>query len=53
MMDVIYASPQFDKNYYIIDLFPREQMEIPSNMMEVWHRPEISYLWIKRIKIYN
>lgn len=38
MMDVIYASPQFDKNYYIVDLFPREQMEIPSNMMEVWHR---------------
>ncbi|MGB9169234.1 MAG: hypothetical protein WCB31_09940 [Nitrososphaeraceae archaeon] len=38
VVEVIYASPHYNKNYYIVDLFPREQMEIPSNMMEVWHR---------------
>jgi NTE family protein len=38
MLDVIHASPMYDKKYYIVDVFPREQKELPSNMMEVWHR---------------
>lgn len=38
MLDIIFSSPQYNKNYYIVDLFSREQMEIPTNMMEVWHR---------------
>lgn len=38
MLDVIHASPKTDKEYYIVDVFPREQKELPGNMMEVWHR---------------
>jgi NTE family protein len=38
MLDVIHASPKHDKEFYIIDVFPRQQKEIPTNMIEVWHR---------------
>ena len=38
MLDVIHASPKYDKEYYIVDVFPREQKELPRNMIEVWHR---------------
>lgn len=38
MLDVIHASPKFDKIFYIIDVFPRQQKELPNNMAEVWHR---------------
>ncbi len=38
MMEVIRASPIKDKKFYIVDVFPRYQKEIPENMFEVWHR---------------
>ena len=38
MLDVIHASPKHDKEFYIVDVFPRQQKEIPTNMIEVWHR---------------
>ncbi len=38
MMEVIRASPMKDKKFYIVDVFPRYQKEIPENMFEVWHR---------------
>lgn len=38
MLQVIHASPNFDKKYYIVDVFPRQQEQLPRNMMEVWHR---------------
>ena len=38
MLEVVRRSPQIDKKFYIVDVFPRQQKEIPSNMMEVWHR---------------
>ena len=38
MLDVIHASPKYDKEFYIVDVFPRQQKEIPTNMIEVWHR---------------
>jgi NTE family protein len=38
MLDVIHASPQHDKEFYIVDVFPRQQKELPTNMIEVWHR---------------
>jgi NTE family protein len=38
MMEVIHASPMPDKIFYIIDVFPRKQVELPCNMIEVWHR---------------
>jgi NTE family protein len=38
MLDVIHASPRYDKEFYIVDVFPRQQKEIPTNMIEVWHR---------------
>ena len=38
MLDVIHASPEFDKEFYIVDVFPRQQKELPTNMIEVWHR---------------
>ncbi len=38
MMDVVKASPMIDKKFYIVDVFPRSQKEIPENMFEVWHR---------------
>jgi NTE family protein len=38
MLEVIHASPKYDKEFYIVDVFPRQQKEIPTNMVEVWHR---------------
>jgi NTE family protein len=38
MLEVIRRSPQADKKFYIVNVFPREQKELPSNMVEVWHR---------------
>ncbi|HEY7569846.1 MAG TPA: patatin-like phospholipase family protein [Nitrososphaeraceae archaeon] len=38
MLEVVRRSPQLDKRFYIVDVFPRQQKEVPSNMMEVWHR---------------
>ena len=38
MMEVMRASPLKNKKFYIVDVFPRQQEEIPSNMIEVWHR---------------
>ena len=38
MLEVIRRSPQADKKFYIVDVFPRQQKELPSNMLEVWHR---------------
>ncbi|MDN5845129.1 MAG: patatin-like phospholipase family protein [Candidatus Nitrosocosmicus sp.] len=38
LMEVFKASPVTNKKLYIVDVFPREQKEIPENMLEVWHR---------------
>jgi NTE family protein len=38
MLEVIRRSPQSDKKFYIVDVFPRQQKDLPSNMLEVWHR---------------
>lgn len=38
MLEVIKTSPMKDKKFYIVDVFPRYQKEIPENMFEVWHR---------------
>jgi NTE family protein len=38
MMEVMRASPVTGKRFYIVDVFPREQKELPGNMLEVWHR---------------
>jgi NTE family protein len=38
IMEVIKASPQKNKKFYIVDVFPRSQEKIPENMFEVWHR---------------
>lgn len=38
LMEVFKASPIKNKKLYIVDVFPREQKEIPQNMIEVWHR---------------
>ena len=38
MLEVLRRSPQINKKFYIVDVFPRQQKEIPTNMIEVWHR---------------
>ncbi len=38
MLEAINASPEYNKRFYIVDVFPREQKELPLNMVEVWHR---------------
>ncbi|PWU82227.1 MAG: hypothetical protein DLM72_02915 [Candidatus Nitrosopolaris wilkensis] len=38
MLEAIKASPEHNKKFYIVDVFPREQKELPTNMIEVWHR---------------
>jgi len=38
MLEVIRASPLNDKRFFIVDVFPRNQKDIPKNMFEVWHR---------------
>ena len=36
--EVLFASPSTDKEFYIVDIFPRQQDQIPQNMAAVWHR---------------
>lgn len=38
LLEAIKASPGDDKRFYIVDVFPRQQQELPSNMVEIWHR---------------
>ena len=38
MLEVLRRSPQINKKFYIVDVFPRQQKELPTNMIEVWHR---------------
>lgn len=38
MLEAINASPEYNKRFYIVDVFPCEQNELPTNMVEVWHR---------------
>ena len=38
MLEAIKRSPEHRKSFYIVDVFPRIQNELPSNMIEVWHR---------------
>lgn len=38
LREVIDASPRFDKNVYMVNLFPRIQEELPKNMLDSWHR---------------
>ncbi|HEY7078144.1 MAG TPA: patatin-like phospholipase family protein [Nitrososphaeraceae archaeon] len=38
MLEVARRSPQIYKKFYIVDVFPRQQKELPTNMTEVWHR---------------
>ncbi len=38
LREVIEASPREDKNVYMVNLFPRLQDVLPSNIFEVWHR---------------
>ncbi len=38
MLEAIKASPGRNKRFYIVDVFPREQQELPENMLDVWHR---------------
>lgn len=36
--EILFASPSIDKEFYVVDVFPRRQKHIPQNMVEVWHR---------------
>src|SRR5574338_1157527 len=38
LTEVIDASPKCDKRVFMVNLFPRNQEEIPKNMIEAWHR---------------
>ena len=38
MMEVMRASPGINKKFYIVDVFPRQQKEIPNDMVGVFHR---------------
>ncbi|MGI0045997.1 MAG: patatin-like phospholipase family protein [Nitrosotalea sp.] len=38
LISVMSASPKNPKMVFVTDLFPREQDEIPKNMMDSWHR---------------
>ena len=38
LREVIDASPICDKKVIIVNLFPRNQEELPRNMSESWHR---------------
>ena len=45
VLEVIKASPKAAKKFYIADIFPRIQQELPKNMSEVWHRArDIMYI---------
>ena len=38
LREVIDASPKNHKRVYIINLFPKIQNELPTNMFDIWHR---------------
>lgn len=38
LREAINASPILDKHVFIVSLFPKQQEQIPENMMESWHR---------------
>lgn len=38
LVEVINSSPVLDKKVYIVNLFPCYQEEIPTDMLEAWHR---------------
>jgi NTE family protein len=38
LREVIDASPKNHKRVYIVNLFPKNQRELPSNMFDIWHR---------------
>jgi NTE family protein len=38
LLEVIKASPGCNKKFFIVDVFPRQQNKLPTNMVEVWHR---------------
>jgi NTE family protein len=38
LREVIDASPKNHKRVYIINLFPKIQRELPTNMFDIWHR---------------
>ena len=38
LREVIAASPQNDKRVYIVNLFPKNQQELPENLSDSWHR---------------
>jgi NTE family protein len=36
LLEVIKASPGCNKKFFIVDVFPREQEKLPTNVVEVW-----------------
>ncbi len=38
LREVIDASPKNHKIVYIVNLFPKNQKELPTNMFDIWHR---------------
>jgi NTE family protein len=38
LREVIDASPKNHKRVYIVNLFPKNQKELPTNMSDIWHR---------------
>lgn len=38
LREVIDASPKNHKRVYIVNLFPKIQRELPTNMLDIWHR---------------
>jgi NTE family protein len=38
LREVIDASPKNRKRVYIVNLFPKIQKELPTNMFDIWHR---------------
>jgi NTE family protein len=38
LREVIDASPKNDKRVYIVNLFPKIQRELPTNIFDIWHR---------------
>ena len=45
VLEVINASPKTGKKFYIVDIFPRVQEQLPKNMSNIWHRArDIMYI---------
>ena len=38
LREVIDASPKNHNRVYIVNLFPKNQKELPTNMFDIWHR---------------